>query len=111
VVADHDREAIAAARQALRRWFDSFNHLWLAERGEEYYPSDLDAFFECGFVLAGSPATVRGQVERLLEELGGNYFVGVFAFGDLAPERVLRSLDLFGREVIPPLLAGAGRAS
>ena len=38
-----------------------------------------------------------------MEEAGTNYFVGQFAFGDLAPSEVLRTVDLFTREVIPAL--------
>jgi alkanesulfonate monooxygenase SsuD/methylene tetrahydromethanopterin reductase-like flavin-dependent oxidoreductase (luciferase family) len=108
VVADTDAEAHALARPALRRWFESFNHTWLALHGREHYPSDVDAFIGRGHLLLGSPATVRGQVGAALERLGGNYLVGVFAFGDLPPEAALRSLDLFGRQVIPAVGAVAG---
>jgi alkanesulfonate monooxygenase SsuD/methylene tetrahydromethanopterin reductase-like flavin-dependent oxidoreductase (luciferase family) len=108
VVAETDAEAHALARPALRRWFESFNHLWLTRQGVEHYPSDVDAFIDRGHLLVGSPATVRGQVAAALEALGGNYFVGVFAFGDLPSQAALRSLHLFAREVIPAVRAGAG---
>jgi len=103
VVAETDAEAHALARRALRRWFDSFNFLWLSRHGREHYPSDVDAFIGRGHLLAGSPATVRRQVAAALEGLGGNYFAGVFAFGDLPAEASMRSLDLFGRQVVPGL--------
>lgn len=109
VVADTDAEAHAVARPALRRFFDSFNHIWLREQGREYYASDVDAFIERGHLLVGSPDTVREQVARALETLGGNYFAGVFAFGDLPPAAALRSVELFGRQVIPALSAPRGR--
>lgn len=108
VVADTDAEARAIAVPALHDWFGSFNYFWLKEHGREHYPSDVDAFEERGFVLLGSPATVRRQLARALDELGGNYFAGVFAFGSLAPEHALRSLDLFAREVVPAVAAPAG---
>jgi alkanesulfonate monooxygenase SsuD/methylene tetrahydromethanopterin reductase-like flavin-dependent oxidoreductase (luciferase family) len=100
VVADSDAEAHALARPALRRFFDSFNHIWLTQRGIEYYPSNVDAFIEAGHVLIGSPATVRAQVERVLSG-GANYLAGAFAFGDLPAAASLRSLELFAREVAP----------
>jgi alkanesulfonate monooxygenase SsuD/methylene tetrahydromethanopterin reductase-like flavin-dependent oxidoreductase (luciferase family) len=59
VVADTDAEAHALARPALKAWFDSFNHIWVTQRGEEYYPSDIDAFIGQGHLVLGSPATVR----------------------------------------------------
>jgi len=105
VVAETDAEAHVVARRALREWFANFNHLWLRERGTEYFPSDVDAFIDAGHALVGSPETVREQVRRVLAESGGNYFAGVFAFGDLTAEESLRSLDLFARRVIPDLVA------
>jgi hypothetical protein len=38
-----------------------------------------------------------------MEEAGTNYFVGQFAFGDLTSTEVLRTIDLFAREVMPAL--------
>jgi alkanesulfonate monooxygenase SsuD/methylene tetrahydromethanopterin reductase-like flavin-dependent oxidoreductase (luciferase family) len=105
VVAETDAEAQAVARRALRRWFANFNHLWLREHGTEYFPSDVEAFIDAGHAIAGSPQTVRERVRRILVESGGNYFAGVFAFGDLTEEESLRSLDLFARQVIPDLVS------
>jgi len=102
-VADTDAQARSEARSALATWFESFNHVWLRDRGEEYWPSDIDAFEAEGFLVAGSPETVRRQLADCLPQWGGNYFVGAFAFGSLAGEKSLRSLDLFAREVIPGL--------
>ncbi|MBO0701564.1 MAG: LLM class flavin-dependent oxidoreductase [Candidatus Dormibacteraeota bacterium] len=102
-VAETDAQARAEAMPALARWFESFNHLWLRERGEEYWPVDLERFAEEGYLLAGSPATVRRRLQECLPAWGGNYFLGAFAFGNLTREQMLRSLDLFGREVIPGL--------
>jgi len=36
-----------------------------------------------------------------------NYLLLVFSFGDLRPELVMRSMELFVREVMPALRAGA----
>jgi hypothetical protein len=38
-----------------------------------------------------------------MEEAGTNYFVGQFAFGDLTSTEVLRTIELFAREVMPAL--------
>jgi alkanesulfonate monooxygenase SsuD/methylene tetrahydromethanopterin reductase-like flavin-dependent oxidoreductase (luciferase family) len=103
VVAETDAEAHALARPALKAWFESFNHIWVTQRGEEYYPSDVDAFIGQGHLILGSPTTVRRQVAQALDELGGNYFGGAFAFGSLSGEHALRSMELFASEVIPAL--------
>jgi hypothetical protein len=44
-------------------------------------------------------------VAQALDELGGNYFGGAFAFGSLSGEHALRSMDLFATKVIPALSA------
>ena len=103
VVADDDATAERLARGALERFFASFNFIWLRDAGKEYWPGDVGAFLEQGYALAGSPPTVARQVREVGERAGGNYFLGVFAFGDLDPAASLRSLDLFAREVIPAL--------
>jgi alkanesulfonate monooxygenase SsuD/methylene tetrahydromethanopterin reductase-like flavin-dependent oxidoreductase (luciferase family) len=103
-VAETDAEARSAAASALAKWFDSFNWIWVRDRGEEFWRSDPEAFMAGGFLVAGSAATVLRQLRECLPQWGGNYFVGVFAFGDLPPERSIRSMDLFAREVIPGLV-------
>lgn len=102
-VAESDEEALRDARTALAGFFANFNHLWLKHQGKEYFPSDFDAFVEQRFLLAGSPASVREQLRQELPKLGGNYFVATFAFGTLAEERSLRSMDLFARAVMPAM--------
>src|SRR5215831_4412040 len=102
-VADTDAEALRDARTALAGFFANFNHLWLKHQGKEYFSLDFDAFVGQRFLLAGSPASVRDQLRQELTKLGGNYFVATFAFGTLAEERSLRSIDLFAREVMPAI--------
>jgi hypothetical protein len=43
------------------------------------------------------------MIEEQMEEAGSNYFVAQFAFGDLTLPEVLRTVDLFTREVMPAL--------
>ena len=102
-VAETDAEALKDARSALADFFASFNHLWLQHHGQEFFSSDFDSFLGKRFLLVGSPATVREQLQEELPRLGGNYFVATFAFGTLTEEKSLRSADLFAREVMPAL--------
>jgi hypothetical protein len=43
------------------------------------------------------------MIKAQMEEAGTNYFVAQFAFGDLTLAEVLRTVDLFTREVMPAL--------
>jgi alkanesulfonate monooxygenase SsuD/methylene tetrahydromethanopterin reductase-like flavin-dependent oxidoreductase (luciferase family) len=52
-------------------------------------------------VLFGSPARVREQVRRLVEESGCNYVICSFVWGTLPHQQALRSLQLFAQEVMP----------
>jgi alkanesulfonate monooxygenase SsuD/methylene tetrahydromethanopterin reductase-like flavin-dependent oxidoreductase (luciferase family) len=100
-VAETDRRARAEARPAHDRFFAHFNQLWRERLGHEVYPADFEAFVDQSFLLVGSPGTVAERVATELRASGGNYFGSVFAFGGLRPERYLRSIDLFAREVMP----------
>jgi hypothetical protein len=54
-------------------------------------------------LFVGSPSTVRERLLAFMDGTGGNYFGGVFAWGSLTDEQVLRSIDLFTRDVLPAL--------
>jgi len=70
-------------------------------RGTVCLHASAVAINDRAIALVGSPGSVREQLERGLDRLGGNYFVGVFAFGNLGERESLHSLDLFANEVVP----------
>ncbi|KRA80403.1 LLM class flavin-dependent oxidoreductase [Altererythrobacter sp. Root672] len=105
LVAPTDEEAKALVRPAYARWRQSMAKLW-EERGNGFplaahLPLEWDAAEAMGHGCAGSPATVRGFVEREAEAGGINYFVSALAFGDLPAEAVIRSAGLFAEHVMP----------
>jgi alkanesulfonate monooxygenase SsuD/methylene tetrahydromethanopterin reductase-like flavin-dependent oxidoreductase (luciferase family) len=53
------------------------------------------------FVVVGSPDVVIRQIQRIKELVGINHFNCSFWFGDLDQKRVLKSMELFAREVMP----------
>jgi hypothetical protein len=61
-----------------------------------------------GFGIAGTPATVLEALGAQIEATGVNYLVCRIAFGDMALEDSLRSLELFAGHVMPRL---RGRAA
>ena len=56
-----------------------------------------------GTVIAGSPATVRAEIERQVEVLGINYLLTYLFLGTMTLADALRSLELFSTEVMPHL--------
>ena len=56
-------------------------------------------------MIYGSPETVRAKLQAHLDLTGANYLAGVFAWGSLTEEQVLKSLHLFTTQVKPRLAA------
>jgi alkanesulfonate monooxygenase SsuD/methylene tetrahydromethanopterin reductase-like flavin-dependent oxidoreductase (luciferase family) len=54
-----------------------------------------------GYVLVGSPRTVRDRLAEIRKELGIGVFVGGGRIGDMRHEQALQSTELFAREVMP----------
>ena len=104
VVAETDAEALSLARRGYALWFASFMNLFrkfdIHPPGLSY-PPDFDDLLASGDAIAGSPSTVRDQLRRQIGAMDVTYLFCRFAFGDLAREEVLRSIDLFNREAIP----------
>lgn len=60
-----------------------------------------EELLEKHYVIAGSPATVANHLIQRIERLGAGNVVAFFNFGNLAPELVTQSMELFGKEVMP----------
>ncbi|HET7342714.1 MAG TPA: LLM class flavin-dependent oxidoreductase [Methylomirabilota bacterium] len=107
-VTDGDADARAAAEEArwnMRVTLSLRNHYERVERGQAVpvpAPSepDVDDLLD-RFLVIGTPATVIRQITRVREQVGITHFNCSFWFGDLAQARVLRSMELFAREVMP----------
>jgi alkanesulfonate monooxygenase SsuD/methylene tetrahydromethanopterin reductase-like flavin-dependent oxidoreductase (luciferase family) len=106
IMGETDDEALAIARRAYPLWHKHFHHLFqlhgTSPAGGDR-PPQFDQIKDGGRGIAGSPATVTRMIRSQMEEAGTNYFVGQFAFGDLTSAEVLRTIDLFAREVMPAL--------
>jgi len=106
VIADTDQEAMKLARRAYARWFESFIFLWrLHDTTPPFttYTEDFDAVLKNGQAIVGSPDTVRETIAAQAKEVGLNYFLLRFAFGDLTLEESMHSVDLFASLVQPAL--------
>ncbi len=105
VVADTDEAALAIARRAYPRWRQSFR--WLFNRhGTEprvigIYPEAFEGLIALNNGIAGSPETVRRFIAAEIAANNCNYFVPQMVFGDMTLPEALRSIELFGKEVMP----------
>jgi alkanesulfonate monooxygenase SsuD/methylene tetrahydromethanopterin reductase-like flavin-dependent oxidoreductase (luciferase family) len=109
-VADTDGEARRFGKPAMERHLAHLN--WLRTKHGVTGPTsrlnvprgaDFEACVADGTVIAGSPQTVRSEVERQAKELGINYLLTYLFLGTMSLADALRSLDLFRTEVMPHL--------
>jgi alkanesulfonate monooxygenase SsuD/methylene tetrahydromethanopterin reductase-like flavin-dependent oxidoreductase (luciferase family) len=115
-VADSDEEARQQARPAYELFAHNFSYRYVRRGNPERYADrrDFDHELARRSIIVGSPATVRDQLGSFLERSGANYVVGCFTFGSLTLEQIMRSVDLFSKEVIPALASapvGGGAAA
>ena len=64
---------------------------------------DFDYLHENGLVIVGSPETVARKLRSAAQEGLFNVFCGEFNVGSLTEDSLMRSIKLFGTEVIPAL--------
>ena len=109
VYVTHDEaDARAAAEEArwnMRVTLSLRNHYERVEQGRAIpVPApkepDVDDLLD-RFLVIGTPDTVIRQIKRVQDVVGITHFNCSFWFGDLEHARVLRSMDLFAREVMP----------
>jgi alkanesulfonate monooxygenase SsuD/methylene tetrahydromethanopterin reductase-like flavin-dependent oxidoreductase (luciferase family) len=107
-VTDNEADARAAAEEArwnMRVTLSLRNHTERVEQGRAVAmpvpnePTTDDLLDR--FLVIGTPDTCIRQIKRIRDLVGINHFNCSFWFGDLAQDRVLRSMELFAREVMP----------
>ena len=103
----HVAEDDATARRQAKAAYETFHANFIQrfiEHGESHSYGDAADFENAmaeGHMLAGSPETVARQLSGYVEKTQANYLQGAFAFGSFSREQILRSIDLFAREVMP----------
>ena len=116
-VADSDEQAWAeAVPQIVRFWQLATDNVW---RGDSISPDDLPRFTErfpyfpggltvtrldgWGTSLIGSPDTVIKKAREMIATAKPDSLVGMFSFGGLSHDQVMRSIELFATKVMPAL--------
>src|SRR5271154_518093 len=109
-VADTDAEAHRFAKPAMEAHLANLN--WLKVKLGDVGPSarvliphgnNYEEMLAHGGVIAGSPQTVRAEIETLARDLGINYLLTYLFLGTMSLPDALRSLNLFSTEVMPHL--------
>jgi alkanesulfonate monooxygenase SsuD/methylene tetrahydromethanopterin reductase-like flavin-dependent oxidoreductase (luciferase family) len=99
------RDAAEHARWNMRVTLSLRNHYEKVENGKAIavpVPNEpsIDELLDRHLVI-GTPDTVIRQIKRLQDVVGITHFNCSFWIGDLDQARVLRSMELFSREVMP----------
>ena len=63
--------------------------------------ANFEACLADGTAIAGSPQTVRAEIEKQAKELGFNYLLTYLFLGAMSFKDAMRSLELFRDEVMP----------
>ena len=101
-IAPTDAEAVTEAREAWKAWCDNINYLWnVGDSDFLKWLYDFDALHSQEKIIAGSPQTVKEQVWRAIDDSNINYFISVFAWGNISHEKAMRSMNYFVNDVMP----------
>ena len=109
-VAETDAEAHRVFKPAMEVHLANLN--WLKVKLGDVGPharvtiphgTSYESMIAHGGLIAGSPQTVRAEIERQTAELGINYLLTYLFLGTMSLTDALRSLDLFRDEVMPHL--------
>ena len=107
-VAESDAEAKRVGEAAYLVWSEHLTHLTRKHGQPSLLNVSPTSPAAVTRLVAGSPATVTGELAQIVREAGINYLLLVFSFGDLSPERAMRSMDLFVHDVMPALRLARG---
>ena len=107
-VTDNVADARAAAEEArwnMRVTLSLRNHYEQVDRGRAIpvpgpKEPDTDDLLD-RFLVIGTPDTVIRQITRVKEMVGITHFNCSFWFGDLEHPRIMKSMQLFAKEVLP----------
>ncbi|HUF43561.1 MAG TPA: LLM class flavin-dependent oxidoreductase [Verrucomicrobiae bacterium] len=69
----------------------------------DFSKMDYDGLLSSGYLIAGNADTVAKQIQSQMDQVGADHFMGMFHIGNLAHDKVIRSLDLFKKEIMPRL--------
>jgi alkanesulfonate monooxygenase SsuD/methylene tetrahydromethanopterin reductase-like flavin-dependent oxidoreductase (luciferase family) len=103
VIAENGAEAKRIGEEAHNRWASRIHHLVHKFGRPEHHKTDPYAPDTVQPLITGTPQIVLEKLSEMLRATSANYLLCILSFGDLAPEHVMRSLELLRTEVMPKL--------
>jgi probable LLM family oxidoreductase len=108
----HIADTDAEAREQLWPHYQVMRNRIGAERGwGRTSRAEFDREIAAGSLYVGSPETVARKIAATVGVLGASRFDLKYSAGTLPHETMLRSIELYGREVIPRVRELAGQAT
>ena len=109
VVGETMEDAMRIARPAYSRWHQSLIKLWVDNKvdGPAFARgtlSDIQTAIDAGTDIVGDPEHVCKEITKQVAELGVNFMLCQFYFGDMEHKDAMRSVDLFKTEIMPKVL-------
>ena len=99
-----NKEAVDRRLMAALTTERSFNYFREGNRERrDFSKFDWDGLVSSGYMIAGNPDTVARQITAQMNQIGADRFMGMFHIGNLPHEKVISSLNLFKKEIMPKL--------
>jgi len=82
----------------------SFNYFREGNRERrDFSKLDWEGLISSGYLIAGNPDKVARQIQDQMKQIGADHFMGMFHIGNLSHDKVVSSLNLFKKEIMPRL--------
>lgn len=104
---DAANTVVAATHQVRPELYSEQSFSYFRDGNRErvnFHPLSWADLQQSGFIIAGSPDTVAKQLVQQMAQVGAAHFMGMFHIGDLPHLRVIDSLNLFHRDVMPQVV-------
>ena len=99
-----NKDAVSQRLTAALTTERSFNYFREGNRERrDFSKLDWDGLLSTGYVIAGDPDSVANQITAQMKQIGANHFMGMFHIGNLHHGKVISSLNLFKKEIMPRL--------
>ena len=99
-----NKDAVSKDLQAALMSERSFSYFREGNRERfDFSKMDFDSLVKSGYLIAGSPDSVAKQIKAQMTQVGADHFMGMFHIGNLHHDKVVNSLNLFHKEIMPQL--------
>ena len=99
-----NKDAVAKQLTAALTSERSFSYFREGNRERfDFSKMDYDGLIKSGYLIAGNPDSVAKQIQNQMQQVGADHFMGMFHIGNLHHDKVINSLDLFTKEIMPRL--------